>query len=117
MSTALTFLPAPVGMRPFPVLSDNMEPTLHRDGFAFVVPVDRYQGAGIYVVADACGGLTLYRCDTPAPGVMLLWSDNPRYSRWEITPDDFAGMVVAKAAVAVNVVDRPLVDRCMGGVA
>jgi hypothetical protein len=38
------------GLRPFPIEGDGMEPTFGRGDFAWVKPVGRYIGEGVYVV-------------------------------------------------------------------
>lgn len=96
------------GLRSFPVLSDNMEPTLRRGDFALVQYVDRYEGDGVYVV-----GLdypNLRRVDAFG-GKVRIWSDNPRYSRQEVSREWFNANVVAKVVFAAKCLDRSLVPE------
>lgn len=102
------------GMRLVPVLGDSMEPTLRRGDFAFVIPLDRYDGEGIYATKYYFGGSpVLHRFDRCGKGRVRVLSDNPHYSSYEISLEDFRAMLVGKVVITAKVVDRRLLPDAL----
>lgn len=101
------------GLRAIPVLSDNMEPTLRRGDFVFAAPARAYQGEGIYATSDHFGSIVLHRFERCGRGRIRLWSDNPLYTRYEISLDAFLAEVVGKVVITAKVVDRCLLPDAL----
>lgn len=86
------------GIRPHQIASDVMEPTLRSGDFLMVIPVRRYDYDGIYLVDGQ-----VYRAEARiGSGKVMLWRDNPRYDRWEISRAEFDQTVEAKAVAEVR---------------
>lgn len=84
--------------RLFPVAGDSMEPTLKAGlDFVFVLPTDRYQGEGVYLLSEH-DYLDLYRVQDIC-GHIVLSKDNKHYETFTVTLEQFevlvCGLVVA----------------------
>lgn len=74
MSNAIAFLSeggGGVGLRPFPIIGDNMAPTIRRGDVAMVLPADAYSGEGIYVLENGLGP-GLYRVGPGGLTIMVV---------------------------------------------
>ncbi len=107
-------------LRVVQVVGDGMAPTLrpHFD-FALCKPVDRYQGEGIYLLADCLGGQDFFRVDgvldAGEPRVRLM-RDNPLYPMKIVAKAQFEEAVLAFVVADIKVRDhRFLRDLSDGG--
>ncbi|KQT17721.1 hypothetical protein ASG40_17010 [Methylobacterium sp. Leaf399] len=100
------------GLQAVPVRSDNMEPTLRRGDFVLVAPTDAYQGEGVYATVSL-GAVVLHRFERVGKGRIRMWSDNPHYTRYEISKDEFLAMLFAKVVITARVVDRLLLPDAL----
>ena len=101
------------GLQFFPIISDNMEPTLCRGNGALVALTEEYTGPGIYVLDVGFGSdnAAIYRVETliGAQGFNLI-NDNALYSASrEVSAEWFASAVLAKVVVGLNVLELSLV--------
>jgi hypothetical protein len=95
------------GLRPFPVLSDSMSPTLQRGDIAIIRPITAFVGEGIYAVGIE--GPSLYRVTRKISArEFILASDNTAYPPQTVSADWFRENVVGKVVYAINVIDRSL---------
>jgi hypothetical protein len=90
--------------RLFPVHGDYMTPTFEPNGFAIVVPVDRYEGSQVYV-CDFGIGPALWRAEH-WHGQVRCWHTHPRYTPHTVTLDEFNRCVVGLAVAAIDVLDH-----------
>jgi SOS-response transcriptional repressor LexA len=95
------------GLRVFPIIGDRMEPKLRRGDFLLVQPLERWSGAGLYVL-DGPFGPDVHRVDVAGGNVRLI-PDNPRYNTFDVTREQFHAEVLGKAVFKVNVTDWCLV--------
>jgi putative phage repressor len=74
------------------IKGDSMEPTLPKRGLAFVDErIRHFDGDGIYAFFydDDCGeGSSYMKRLQKVPGRLIAHSDNPKYSAFDIKPDD-----------------------------
>jgi phage repressor protein C with HTH and peptisase S24 domain len=90
-----------------PVEGDVMSPTLRRGDYVVVVPVDRYQGDGLYAF-DLHGAPVIYRCMSNFKGGIAVIPDNKLYSTWDFTVKEFDDTVIGKIAATCKVLDPRL---------
>ena len=73
------------------IKGDSMEPTLPKRGLAFVDErIRHFDGDGIYAFFydDGDGGSSYMKRLQKVPGRLIAHSDNPKYSAFDIKPDD-----------------------------
>lgn len=86
------------GARMMPVESDSMQPTLRIGDAVGVMPCDRYEGEGVYVLMDY-GAVFLRRVQSRGRGDIHLYCDNKVYPAEDISVDRFKELVVGRVHV------------------
>ncbi|MCC7275809.1 MAG: hypothetical protein IT561_24275 [Alphaproteobacteria bacterium] len=123
--SARGMLPAPAGaegldpeIRFMPVAGDAFEPTARPGDVWVVVPIDRYDGEGMYVVDEFGKAVVLVvdtGCKNPLTSVRV--SHGRRYGNDVLSRADFEGIVLAKCVGIVRVLDAAYLTPKAGGVA
>ena len=93
--------------RLIPVESDTMEPTLYCRDAVFMVPVDSFQGHGIYGI-EVLDHMELYRVQAIAGGYQMS-RDNPNYPPCDVTRAQFESFVLGKVSALCKVLDHDLI--------
>lgn len=95
-----------MGVRAYHVLSDTMKPTIYPGEFAGVVPSQKYDGEGIYLLHDQ-HDTGLWRCQHIGHGQVRCWQDNPVYDYvMVLSMMDFEDRVLGRVIAFVGHVDR-----------
>jgi hypothetical protein len=111
-------LPSPAGnagrlfhcrFRAVPQVGDGMEPTARTGDVWMCVPAEGFTYDAVYIV-DAFGRAVAYRVTHVGARILELSLDNPRYSPFRVTADQFAEMVLGRACALTRVLDQPAID-------
>lgn len=94
------------GLRLFQIEGDAYEPALRGGDFLMVAPVARFAYDGDYLL-DLGEGETPFVV-TSTHGGFAIRRRNPRYSRWDLTREQFNRAVRAIVVAEVKVRDRGL---------
>lgn len=92
----------------FPMVGDSMEPALRSGDLLAVVPADRYDGEGLYVL-DLGFGPSIWRCSHVAysdPHLIECRYDNPAYQKHVLPMTKFDDAVLAKGFATVKIIDH-----------
>jgi hypothetical protein len=106
LATVSTGASAPV--RLFELLGDSFEPNLRSHDFLLVAQVDRYQYETTYLLDFGFGEAPFIAHAWPGRRV-AIHHPNPKYSRQEISLDEFNAAVTAMVVGEVRVKDRSYV--------
>lgn len=96
------------GLRLFRIEGDAYEPELRGGDFLMVAPVARFAYDGDYLL-DVGDGETPFVV-TSTHGGFAIRRRNPRYSRWDLTREQFDQAVRALVVAEVRVRDQHLIQ-------
>ncbi len=109
MSSLPRFAPALEGLRLFQIVGDCHHPQLNSGDFLMVAPASRFTYDTDYLL-DCGYGEAPYLASRSTGGVTIRHR-NPRYSRWELTFDEFNRAVRAIVVAEVKVRDERLIRQ------
>ena len=92
-----------------PMVGDSMEPTIKPGDLVAVLPSGRWYGDDIYVICEQDTPL-IVRASSDFRGGVRVSYDNPRYSPWTMTRDEFLAALLGKVFALCVVTDRAVME-------